>query len=301
MHEDTGENLSFVEGFGLSNAPLIVTKPVREAEFSVAHLTCRLKSDSPQLVFLPSQDCFFVMLYLDDTRHCDVAPDGRESAVRRYRKGSICLVDLAKGASIRLHDTLHALVFLIPYHLLGEVSEFSKAPGATMLRCLRGEHDEVMWNMGKALLPLFAQHQNQRSCVLGHLAVAVCAHLLHVHGDTSVRGRSLPDLSIWQEKAAKDFMADHFREAVTPDMVAKAVGMSEDSFVRAFEISARKTPDQWLSEYRITQAKRCLSEHEHGFEDVATLCGFRDLAHFTEEFNSITGISPMRWRNRWLN
>jgi AraC family transcriptional regulator len=301
MQDNMGERFSLGAGFGLSNAPLIVTRPVRDAELSVAHLMCPVASGSTQAVSLPAQDCFFMMLYLEDTHHCDVAVDGGETPVRLYRKGAVCIVDLAQGASIRLHSPLHALGFLIPRPLLAEISEFSRAPEAKTLRCRRGEHDDVIWNMGKALLPLFDQQPSQRSCLVGHLAVAICAHLLHVHGDGSDSKARGAGLSVWQEKAAKDFMAHHFVQRLELGMIAKAADFPEAGFALAFERTTGKTPQQWLTDYRITQAKRYLTGHDHTLEQIASLCGFATLASFQDEFAAITGFSVERWRNRWLN
>lgn len=301
MRENIGENHSLAASFGLSSAPLLVTKPVQDAELSIAHLECFLPPAGSQLVCLPPQNCFFMLLYLKDTRHCDVGPDGRESAVRHYPEGSICLVDLAEGAAIRLHDTLHALAFLIPYGLLDEVSTFSKAPEAKTLRCLRGQNDDVIWNMGKALLPLFEQHHSQRSCVLGHLAVAICAHLLHTHGDFSTNTSVDFEFSITHEKAAKDFMLAHFGQPLEMESVARALGLSKLDFERGFEQSTGRSPLQWLTEYRVMRAKRYIDGREYTFEEVAKLSGFVDLEQLSYHFTATTGFSLQRWRNRGLN
>ncbi len=301
MQQDMGEMFSLADRFGLANAPLLVTKPVREAEFSVTHLVRPLQAGLSSVVRLPHANCFFMMLYLEDAYHCDVFADGSEGTVQRFPKGSICLVNLAQGATIRLHDRLEALAFVIPFDLLKEVSGFSKAPEARSLLCLRGQNDSVMWNMGKALLPLFAQEQSQRSCVLGHLAVAICAHLLHRHGDVAAREPGCSAFSAVQEKAAKDFMAAHFQRDLSIGQVAQTVGMSEAAFVEAFERATQKTPRQWLREYRVEQAKLCFSERKYTFEEVAIRSGFRDALHLEEDFMAITGFSLLAWRNRWLN
>lgn len=301
MRENISESQSLAASFGLSSAPLLVTKPVKDAEFSIAHLVRPLLPDASQLVCLPRQNCFFMLLYLDDTRHCDVAPDGLESKIRLYPKGSICVVDLAEGATIRLHETLHALAFLIPYRLLDEVSTFSKAPEARTLRCLRGQSDDVIWNMGKAMLPLFAQPHTQRSGVLGHLAVAICAHLLHIHGASASNATPGSDFSATHERAAKDFMVAHFGKALDPETVARAIGLSEAVFQRGFENATGRTPMDWLTGYRILQAKRYIDAREHTFEEVAKLAGFVDLEQLSYHFTAITGFSLQRWRNRSLN
>lgn len=204
MHEDSMRGLSIGRLFGVSNAPHLRIRPVREAVFSVTYLECRVDVSGSRVVNIPKQDCFFLMLYLDDTRHCDLMPDGRESAIMDYHKGSLCLVDLAEGASIRLYDTLRSLAFLIPRALLAEVSEFSNAPGARNLRGCRGAYDNVMGNLGGVLLPLLQQQHSTPSPVLGHVAVAICAHLLHRYGDTKPQNQRGPAFSAMTKNTEKD-------------------------------------------------------------------------------------------------
>jgi len=129
------------------------------------------------------------------------------------------------------------------------------------------------------------------------LAVAICAHLLHMHGDTSVGS----EFSLWHEKTAKDFMMARFQDAVEPGMIAKAVGLSEAAFASGFEKATQKSPQQWLTEYRVIQAKRYIDAREHTFEEVAKLSGFLDLEQLSYHFTAITGFSLQRWRNRGLN
>jgi AraC family transcriptional regulator len=301
MQKSLKSELSVGGLFGISNAPFLVTRPVRYADLAVTHLVCQLEPGATRVVRIPEQDCFFLMLYLEDTFHCDLTPDGGESAVRHYCKGSICLVDLADGASIKLHHTLHALAFIVPRDLLAEVSEFSKAPKARSLGCRRGEHDDVMWSLGRVLLPLFEQNEEAYKPVLGHVAVAICAHLLHQHGAGPTERREGAHLSMWQVKTAKAFMVDHFNENLDLDAISKVVGLSESRFCKEFEMATGQTPLEWLTHYRVIQAKHYFMEHDHGFEDIAVLSGFRDLAHFCDDFSKVTGFSPERWRNRWLN
>lgn len=284
--------------FGEPDAPFLVARPVRDARFSVTRLQCRLDGELSRLVSLPADDAYFLMFYFKDVLHCDVTSDSGDSDIQRYRQGSICLVDLARGASVRIVSDLDSLAFHLPKSLFREVSEFSHAPAAASLRCRRGEIDDVMRNLALALLPLFGAG-GEPGPVLQHIAVAICAHLLHSYPDRE-RATSATALTIWQEKAAKDFMIDHWAEDFSLATVAAAASLSEDAFTAAFASVTGQTAEQWLLRYRIARAKRYLVEDGMPVAAVAARCGFAEEARFIDAFQEVTGVEPSVWRARWL-
>ncbi|QRM57954.1 helix-turn-helix transcriptional regulator (plasmid) [Sinorhizobium sp. BG8] len=287
--------------FGLADSPCLLAQPIRDGRFSVTRLRCRLKPEAGQLVSLPPDDAYFLMLYLKDAYHRDLASDGSESEIRRYRQGTICLVDLAHGASIRLSSDLDSLAFYVPRTLFREVAEFSEAPKAARLRCRRGEEDDIMRNLGDAILPLFEARGTAHLAVLQHIAIAICAHLLHSYGEAPTDGDApSTGLTVWQEKAAKDFIIDHFSDDISMAAAASAAGMPIDDFSRGFKDVTGHTPHQWLMRYRIGRAKQYLSEHLLPLQDVASRCGFADENQFAKVFTRATGHTPSAWRARWL-
>lgn len=285
--------------FGEPKAPFLMVRPVRDARFSVTRLQCRLKGELSRIVSLPADDAYFLMFYFKDVMHSDVVPGESESEIRRYRQGSVCLVDLVEGASIRLVSDLDSLAFHLPRALFREVSTFSHAPAATSLRCRRGEVDDVMHNLALALLPLLAENESEPGAVLQHIAVAICAHLLHSYPDRA-NASGGPDLSVWQEKAVKDFMIDHWAKDFSFASAAATANLPEEVFTAAFASATGQTPEEWLMRYRIARAKRYLIEEGWSLSKTATSCGYADEARFIEAFRQVTGVTPAIWRARWL-
>lgn len=126
---------------------------------------------------------------------------------------------------------LDSLAFHLPRALFREVSTFSHAPAATSLRCRRGEVDDVMHNLALALLPLLAENEGEPGAVLQHIAVAICAHLLHSYPDRA-NASGGPDLSVWQEKAVKDFMIDHWAKDFSFAAAAATANLPEEVLPR---------------------------------------------------------------------
>ncbi|AEH81703.1 AraC family transcriptional regulator [Sinorhizobium meliloti] len=302
MSQRTGTEEGVGAHFGLPYAPCLPARPVRDAGFSVTRLEWRLNGEANRLVSLPPDSAYFLMLYLKDAYHCDVAPDGTESETLRFRQGSVCLVDLAHGACIRLFSDLDSLAFQLPRELIREVSEFSAAPRATTLRCRRGEDDDVLRNLGAALLPLFERQGNSHTAVLQHIAIAICAHLLHAYGDHGGQGGPrLTQFTVWQERAAKNFMIDHFADQFPMAAAASAAGVSIRRFIESFKRVTGQTPKQWLLGYRTARAKQYLGERSLTLAEIATGCGFTDEDHFTKVFRRVAGTTPAAWRARWLH
>lgn len=170
--------------FGTPEAPCLTTVPIREAGFSVTSICKEFEPGGENDVPLPAADAYFLMLYLEDAEHADIRADGSARPVRHYERGSICLVDLEDGAPIRLASRLRALTFVLPKALFDEAAALSPGMVSRRLVCRRGEPDCVLDNLGTALLALLGSRaEPSPPALLRHVAVAICAHLLHRYGE----------------------------------------------------------------------------------------------------------------------
>ncbi|WP_143348569.1 helix-turn-helix domain-containing protein [Ensifer adhaerens] len=201
------------------------------------------------------------MLYLEDAEHADIRADGSCTERRHFARGTICLVDLADGATIRLHRRLRSLAFVLPRTLFSETAELSPETGPRRLICRRGEADPVLCNLGTALLAFFSG-TGTAPAPLRPVAVAICAHLLHRYGEP-FGGRDRP---------------------------AQGGLMREGSKATLQPIAAQ-----------IESAKSHLANHALSLEDIARVCGFDSLAHLEKVFVGETGVMPSAWRRRGLH
>jgi AraC-like DNA-binding protein len=288
--------------FGAPEAPCLATIPVKSAGFSVTRIDRDVAAGQTAEVDIPAQDAYFLMLYIEDAFHSDLRADGSHTPVRHYECGSVCLVDLRHGASITLHSNLHSLAFLLPRSLFDEVADMSATTRPDRLRCRRGEQDAVMGNLGVALMPLFEKEDLTPPALLQHMAVAICAHLLHDYRDEALRnGVSGSSLSVWQEKAAKEFMLDNLGNDISMSAVAAAARLSANHFSQEFKRATGFTPHQWLRRMRVEHAKGLLADGRLPLRTVAERCGFSDQSHFTKVFSQETGVTPALWRTTSLH
>lgn len=96
----------------------------------------------------------------------------------------------------------------------------------------------------------------------------------------------------------KDFLSKHFRESLSLDAIAYAVGVSGEHLARTFRAESGKTVIQLLYETRISKAKEFLAKPRHSFEQVAEMSGFTSISHFYRIFKKQAGCTPATFRAR---
>lgn len=284
-------------GFGVPEAPALTTVPLKAAQFAVTKLHRKIgHNETPRVDIRPS-DAYFLMLYLADTVHGDVENGDRFLAPKLYQQNTVCLIDIREGASIILHSNLHALAFVLPRGLFAETSALTSSETARGLRCRRGEADQVIANLGTALLPLFDCANTFHPALLQHIATALCAHILHEGAKPDLAAIAEESgLSLWQEASVKKFMSDNYAEDISLTEIAASIGMPMGEFSIRFRNTSGMGAEAWLMAIRMEQAKLLLKDPSLAVEQVASRCGFLSPKALAQKFEDTTGISPDLWR-----
>ena len=79
------------------------------------------------------------------------------------------------------------------------------------------------------------------------------------------------------------------------DLLKKA-HMSKSYFLQLFRQYMGTTPYNFLTNYRITQARELLDLTDLPVSQIAVKVGFNDESNFSTRFSKITGQSPMQYR-----
>ena len=87
----------------------------------------------------------------------------------------------------------------------------------------------------------------------------------------------------------------NYNKHLTIDELAKGAGLSRTAYIKRFRETTGKTPKQFITHMRITEAKRLLNS-ELSLSKIAEETGFYDTAHFMKTFISVTGISPSAYK-----
>ncbi|MBN8857052.1 MAG: helix-turn-helix transcriptional regulator [Sphingobacteriales bacterium] len=90
---------------------------------------------------------------------------------------------------------------------------------------------------------------------------------------------------------SKKFMDEHFAEKIQLGEISKSANLSKFHFVRLFKKHYGVTPNQYLIEKRVLEAKKLLASGKSVFESCADV-GFESASTFSGLFKKITGVAP---------
>jgi AraC family transcriptional regulator len=110
--------------------------------------------------------------------------------------------------------------------------------------------------------------------------------------DTEGDGR----LTFRQERAVRDYIAEHLGEAIVLRDLAAAAGLSRYHFARRFHRSVGTPPHEFVLQQRVERAKTLLTRSDQTLPAIACGCGFADQSHLTREFKKRVGTPPGRYR-----
>ena len=88
------------------------------------------------------------------------------------------------------------------------------------------------------------------------------------------------------------YVAAHYHQRVSADVVAKACGLTRFEFSRRFRETFNTTFRDYLMRIRIVEARRLLTEGRVSITGIAYSVGFNDGSHFARMFRRFTGMLP---------
>lgn len=85
---------------------------------------------------------------------------------------------------------------------------------------------------------------------------------------------------------------------LTPQAVARRVGLSYENFRKQFAGRTGRSPGQFQKRRRIERACAAIYQGEHSFKHLAADLGFCDVFHFSKAFKQVVGETPSEFRQR---
>lgn len=81
--------------------------------------------------------------------------------------------------------------------------------------------------------------------------------------------------------------------------IAEHVYLSPNYFSRLFKIKMGKTLGQYITDTRVSHAKKLLGDRTLKLYDVAVMCGYEDANYFTKIFKKSEGMTPSEYREKY--
>jgi AraC-like DNA-binding protein len=97
------------------------------------------------------------------------------------------------------------------------------------------------------------------------------------------------------------YIAEHYHETIRLGDLAKMFGFSEGHFARTFRQKFGVTFVRYLTDYRIEQSKKLLSDTQIPVEQIAYRVGINSYSYFCTCFKHACGLSPGTYRSRFLS
>lgn len=98
-------------------------------------------------------------------------------------------------------------------------------------------------------------------------------------------------------RRSKQFTEEKFADPrFTLQEVADYVGISKNYFSKVFKDMEGKTYWDYLTEYRMKQAKLLLKNSSKSINEISYAVGYESVNHFSRKFKEMEGISPLQYR-----
>jgi len=88
------------------------------------------------------------------------------------------------------------------------------------------------------------------------------------------------------------YIKQNLRERITLDMLHEKACMSRANFFRKFKEAYGISPNDYITQERIKQAKEYLKNPYASITDVCFKAGFQNINHFIRTFRKETGVTP---------
>ena len=98
-----------------------------------------------------------------------------------------------------------------------------------------------------------------------------------------------------------DFIEEHYMEEISVEDIAKNLGLNRSYFSKLFKKITKKSPQDFLIQYRINKACELLRSTRLPILQIAHLVGYYNQFHFTRAFKKLMDMPPQEWRKQNRN
>ena len=91
------------------------------------------------------------------------------------------------------------------------------------------------------------------------------------------------------------FIHNNVYASYTVEDLCQKFSISRSSLQALFRANLGMTPKQYISELKLNEAKKLISQHEHTISQVSDLLGFTSIHYFSRRFKSYFGIAPSEY------
>ena len=95
-----------------------------------------------------------------------------------------------------------------------------------------------------------------------------------------------------------DYIENYYMNEISIEDMAAHLNLNRSYFSKIFKTATKKSPQEFLIQYRINKACELLRDSEMPIIQIAHLVGYNSQFHFSRTFKNVMSISPSEWRKR---
>ncbi|MGF6853945.1 AraC-like DNA-binding protein [Paraburkholderia sp. CI3] len=128
-----------------------------------------------------------------------------------------------------------------------------------------------------------------------NLILTLAAQLCRGFGQVDIEPTA-PALGITQLRSVQDYVESNLERAIHLQELAEITGMSLYCFARAFKAATTFSPHKYITQRRLTTAKRLLATSKLSLVEISLRCGFSSQSHFGNSFAQEVKLTPGQYR-----
>lgn len=94
------------------------------------------------------------------------------------------------------------------------------------------------------------------------------------------------------------YIHDHYVEEISMEILARIEHYNISYYGQWFRKNMGCTPQQYIHQLRIDEAKRLLQETSFSISDIAQQIGYKNQSHLTYIFKKFEGVTPSRYKTQ---
>lgn len=92
------------------------------------------------------------------------------------------------------------------------------------------------------------------------------------------------------------YIQEHYSEKITLPSLSASAGISRSEAGRCFKSYYDRSPMNYVTDYRLKQAQKLLTESTMTVQEISLQCGFQDCSYFIKVFRRSFGMTPSEYR-----
>ncbi len=232
------------------------------------------------------KNSFYELIYVDHGE-MDVTVDDETYHMQKYdlmlyHPGQKHSLETTEDSSCSYMSIAFTMDTGIKGNLKNRVSHTRKDLYQTLTRFMKAIQEDTPLNMELAML---------------HLK-EVLILLYQFDGEEKPAGQETTLQSHYDDTMLNEilvFIHNNVYASYTVEDLCQKFSISRSSLQALFRANLGMTPKQYISELKLNEAKKLISQHEHTISQVSDLLGFTSIHYFSRRFKSYFGIAPSEY------